>query len=731
MKNLIKNFSHIIICIIMLSLVACGKQESIDVNTVSVTDYPSGQVMAATLEGTGFTLPMAPALVGSTLYYMEGTWNNDTESYINGAIYKIEKGEQKAVEIGSFGDNELLLYFVGSDGTVYSLYRGTQDAKEEVCLRKYSVDGETIYDVLVTDKLRHVETITMGQAGTSGEVCLSNFYGEIFLFNADGQYICMGKAPWDKDSYNGSTCGLANAGRNGIFTYFVNRNSIAFQEIDFTNGKMGAVQEIQLVSNGNLSVEIFDGYDRGIFFSDGDILWNYETDKAEASKVLSWSDSAVNLKGYMIDALGVLETGLITMVHQSPSEVYFAQIVRKDRAELVEKQMITLGVVGNEGIVQSELEEMASAFNRESTSYEITFEFYNSFMEFQEKLIKGEGPDLISLSAIDITVLSDKGVLEDLTPYFAESNIIKKEDLLPAVQRAGTVNDIMCCVLPDFQVSGFLVEKGTAEGNGWNADQFLDMGENNPNAALVFCLDYKQSYPMEVLGMVLDADLGSYLNFTDRECCFDDGRFASLMERIVQLGIPPLESVDMKEIMASGQSLSEIMKERFYQKEVLVYRTTVSSLDSYQDAVAEMGEISEWIGYPTVNRVPYNEMISNTPLGINHASDAKEGAWAFLEFLLSEKYQDRKNGFPVRQDSFEKYLEQTEMFNGIVQIKLTEEDKEILQTIIEHAYWMQAKTPYDISHIIYEEAGAVFAGDKTSEEAAEIIQRRVQLYIQE
>ena len=71
------------------------------------------------------------------------------------------------------------------------------------------------------------------------------------------------------------------------------------------------------------------------------------------------------------------------------------------------------------------------------------------------------------------------------------------------------------------------------------------------------------------------------------------------------------------------------------------------------------------------------------------------------------------------------------MFNGIVQIKLTEEDKEILQTIIEHAYWMQAKTPYDISRIIYEEAGAVFAGDKTSEEAAEIIQRRVQLYIQE
>ena len=231
--------------------------------------------------------------------------------------------------------------------------------------------------------------------------------------------------------------------------------------------------------------------------------------------------------------------------------------------------------------------------------------------------------------------------------------------------------------------------------------------------------------------MALDADLGNYLNLAERECFFNDGRFAALLERIVQLGIPPLEPIDVKEIMASGQSLSGVMKERFFKREVLTYRTTVSSLDSYQDAVAEMGETSEWVGYPTGNGIPYNEMISNTPLGINHASEAKEGAWAFLEFLLSENYQGRKTGFPVRQDSFEKYLEQTQMFNGVVQIELTEKDKEVLQSIIDHAYWMQAQAPYEVFHIIYEEAGAVFAGDKTSEEAAEIIQRRVQLYIQE
>lgn len=197
------------------------------------------------------------------------------------------------------------------------------------------------------------------------------------------------------------------------------------------------------------------------------------------------------------------------------------------------------------------------------------------------------------------------------------------------------------------------------------------------------------------------------------------------------LGIPPLEPITLNMLTASGQSLTEIETERFYQNQVLTCYFGFSSLDSFQSMMEEMGESAEWIGYPNEDSVPYNELISLTPLGINHASENKEDAWAFLEFLLSKNYQDRKISFPVRQDSFEEYMSQTEMYNGTVQIDLSEEEREEIRSIIENAYWISAEQSYTILPIIYEEAEAAFAGDKTPEEAAEIIQNRVQLYLQE
>lgn len=54
-------------------------------------------------------------------------------------------------------------------------------------------------------------------------------------------------------------------------------------------------------------------------------------------------------------------------------------------------------------------------------------------------------------------------------------------------------------------------------------------------------------------------------------------------------------------------------------------------------------------------------------LAINSASENKDGAWAFMEYLLSETYQSSiqtdsiNDHFPVRQDSFDAYI--TRQFN--------------------------------------------------------------------
>ena len=722
--------SCFLICVSLL-LTACGKGEDADANTLPVSDSSGERVMVSAVENAGFNLPMGVKLSGDTMYYMEGTWDNDTDRFTDGAVFRLDKGQQEAVEIEHFAEEELLLYFVDAVGAVYSLYADISTGEKEICLRKRGADLELIYDVAITDDLRHIEAIKMGQAGPEGEVCLSGSYGEIYVFDKDGQFVCKGQAPWDKDSYHGSSCGLANAGKEGVFTYHVEKDTISFQKIDLTNGKPGKAQEVQPDSQNNLSVDVYDGFDNGIFFSDSNSLWKYDVSAGEVSKVFGWGDTTINLKDYMIDTVGVLEEGLVVLVHRSYTEVYFAQISEKNRSELAEKQTVTLGVMGGMDVVRSELEEMASAFNRESGQYEIVVEACGSFLEFQEKLIKGEGPDLIELSSTDITVLADKGVLEDLSPYFAESLVVKEEDLLPAIQRAGTVRGSMCCVLPDFQVGLFLVKEDDIAGSDWNADRFLALGESHPGAALLYCTNYAMDYYSSVLSTTLNADMETYVDWEKRECSFDDGRFASLVERVMKLDVPPFEPLTLEQLMNSSQDIVSMRNDQYYKGELLTSQASVSGLDGYQITVRGVGKDSRWLGYPNEKGVPYYEMVSNTPLGINHASEKKDGAWAFLEFLLSANYQNRKIGLPVRKDSFEKYLERTEMFNGIVKIDLSEEEREAIRPIVDNAYWMRANTSYVISPIIYEETQAVFAGDKSPEEAARIIQNRVWLYLNE
>ena len=60
----------------------------------------------------------------------------------------------------------------------------------------------------------------------------------------------------------------------------------------------------------------------------------------------------------------------------------------------------------------------------------------------------------------------------------------------------------------------------------------------------------------------------------------------------------------------------------------------------------------------------------------------------------------------------------------------TEEEEELLRQVVESVIHVN-KNNYMISGIVLEEAAAYFAGQKTAEEVATIIQSRIQVYISE
>ena len=150
-------------------------------------------------------------------------------------------------------------------------------------------------------------------------------------------------------------------------------------------------------------------------------------------------------------------------------------------------------------------------------------------------------------------------------------------------------------------------------------------------------------------------------------------------------------------------------------------------------------------------------------MAITEKCSDKKGAWEFVKTFLSYEYQVglyndgfMNYGFPTRKDAFETQMEyamKTEEYTDINGRKVTptywgtnysgieiqgkpleENDKKMLEEMIERIGGFIERSnsvTEDICNIVKEEEKAFFAGDKTAEETAEIIQSRVKIYVSE
>ena len=151
-----------------------------------------------------------------------------------------------------------------------------------------------------------------------------------------------------------------------------------------------------------------------------------------------------------------------------------------------------------------------------------------------------------------------------------------------------------------------------------------------------------------------------------------------------------------------------------------------------------------WVGYPGWNGAQYG-MLPDAVFAMNGESENKDGVWDFLQFLLSEEFQNEIDwGFPVREDSFERYLENSyrsreenermaqEYFYSTNYYEPTEEDFEGVRNMVDHSI-LERNTfiQSQVKNILYEEVGMFFSGDASMEETLEKIDNRVTLYLNE
>ncbi len=381
------------------------------------------------------------------------------------------------------------------------------------------------------------------------------------------------------------------------------------------------------------------------------------------------------------------------------------------------------------GEAPADIKAAIMAFNRSNESYYITIRSYCSNTTYWQESQQRFLADMAAQNAPDIIDMLfwrdyyepfvSSGYLENLTPYLEQSQY--KDDIMWNVLSAYEVDGSLYLLAPQFSFTGLLIHPEYAcPLEDWNTETFLTMLQRNAWKKNVF--NIYQSNPQDLLRNMLIGRQGELIDKEQKKAYFESQAFLDMLALCKEYA----------ENHEAGEDDLLNYNNLFSRRQYGFYHDYVFSTDIY-------GREYQIYGYPTADGQVY-QVFSSDSLAIYAGSTHKEGAWQFVESLLQEEnqvYHAMTNpGIPIRRSVLERMKEEegwTEMAYRVGDELLTTSEAEfqIVENIIANGIFVPENVNEDIWSIIEEETAAYFAGDKSAEEVAHIIQSRVGLMLAE
>lgn len=355
----------------------------------------------------------------------------------------------------------------------------------------------------------------------------------------------------------------------------------------------------------------------------------------------------------------------------------------------------------------ADLDQEVMAFNQSNSKYFVRMITYED-MEPEDfltarsvKILTGRGADIYVLNGDKrFKAYIEKGVLEKLDTYIEAD--IRKEEYVDNVFDIYRYNDATYAVPGYFMVSMLIGSK----------DMF-------PNEASVsfeeLCEVVEREQPESVMGRTPMVTLWWLYN-----------TFSLDVTNPEQLR----KGIELAKEYCYKRPSERDKKFEGLGKETVLMDTMVSATTWMVHEKVTFGTYGE--DFVAVNR-PY---LSGLTLGINHASEEKEGAWEFIRFVLSEERQrERAFGQKVCKSVFmEELLEESayvEEFYSVPKEKVEQEFLQMVEDCIKIGKADLLCRDYDAWLILSEEVQAYYDGTRGLDETIDMIQNRLNLYFME
>lgn len=672
-----------------------------------------------------------------------------------------DSGKDNSDESDNAGTEDIdRIYSMNTDGTdIEQISEFNLDGNEDIMNLIVDKDKNIMFCSTAYDPMTGRVTYYMSKIGENGELsdhaditksfvyCSDDTYisyvyaddkgnyiaaSETYLCVLDSKYELITEINCDADYIQGFT-----KNSNGKFLCALpGENNAVVKELDVENKKLGEPAELNLGLVLGLSRGVGE-YDFCYMSDNGIYGYSYKGKNSKMIVDLLASD----LSPDNIDCVSMIDSE--RMIAFSLDDKKLVLLKKADASKLMNKTTITIGSLSD---LDVNITKAAMKFNKENDKYRIVFKDYSveedSQMKFNADILAGNVPDILYLMGMPVERYAAKGVLEDLNPYLDKDDVVKKDDIVPSVLKAMQTDGKLYYIATGSMVYSVMAKKeDVGDRTGWTVEEFKALLDEKGEGVRPLLKDNKT----EVLESLMRACANDYIDWNKGECRFNGESFKSLLE-IAGRGNDEetdYDSMNYIDDIRSGNVL----------------------LDDFLCLTPSDMQISKkvfdcdvtLIGYPCEDKKgSYFDLYNK--IGIYSQSKVKDGAWEFLRTLMTKDYQLSDEyyywGFcPTNIDAFESYMKTqtaTEPYTdeygrsitpnymnafseGDVQIDyspLSPDEEKLYRDLVNTTTKIRGDNE-EVVNIICEEAGAYFAGQKSLDETADIIQNRVTNYVNE
>lgn len=703
-------------------------------------------------------------MVGEDLYYT--SYNYDAETGVSSTSlikWSLTEGTSEEMPLALPDNANMNSWTVGADGCVYALLNAWsvdengEYESSDMELTKFDVQGSQVLTQNVQELLTNEEGWISGreiEVDAQGRVYILGDE-EVWLF--DEELKPVGTVDASSNAMTGRISSWGRGADGKIYVvqiiYGESESKCTLSEIDFESKRLGEGHEGFPISyNGGVVQDA-----EGNFWTYSDTtMYKYDPETQEKENVFTWLES--NINGDSVRDFSILPDGRIMLVYMDwqSDDSGVALLTKTDASEVVQKQQIVIATM----YMSQELQAAAVNFNKTNDTYQIVIRTYvdqdswseNAYADARVRLnndiTSGNCPDIIDLSSVNASQLAAKGVFEDLSPYLDKSTVLDRENMFDSVLNAYTYDGVLVSVPDSFELQTIIGSTAqVGDQMGWTLEEMVAFADAHPGQDLFDDMS-KETMMYYLLGYNMD----SFVDWNEGTCNFDSQEFKSLLEFVSRY--PDRDAIEWYEDKPSTPT-------RIQNDEVLLINTHIYELDDIQLYVEMFkGDVTP-IGFPNGDGNSGCILMASGCYAITTKSEMKDGAWEFIEQYLTRENPWMRFGFPNSRSELDKMAEEMLRVeyvldengepmldeNGEPMIqggshgygwgdfyydfrKPTKEEVDMVLELIEVAVPASSNNE-QLMEIINEEAAPFFHGQKSADEAAKIIQSRMQIYVSE